>query len=482
MQFLAGFFLLFFNWASFAEPFEPIRRVDELVFPEPETVVRVATARVVIADYDLIRKDFPHTKDMTSDQINTWLLNEVAFISQPQANQETVNSKIPLLLDTRGEPVSRIAQRPQLYGRGLVFEVQGGLIDGKGFGARINPKIANHKTGTATLGEMIREFIFQKKIQKVFEHSGSGFNTIESYAVIDWGFNTREDTVHDLHPAGAILRRAHARPGFPKNEPSLKHHFANTERTKTMETVLRTYGFTGTGEYSDENIEKVNIQVSRKGEMVDFGAVVTRSEFKKVALPYLGTEIIFTPEKGTFPQPDPEMSVPKDLWNKKPSSQVDAWMDDLWIRSHKLAIDLRKGTQEIKDVDNFAKTYLNNDHLTESTRGSFSYMQSDRYRASVYSEIVQIGTIWSRRFMEEFFQSGFAIKDLKSLERMASVKHTTGVSFMDLTFYEMKQHGIFDRYPHLLDMLPQAGQFSSDQTRYEFSKMKNSIRCHQFYK
>jgi hypothetical protein len=50
-----------------------------------EGFVRLKRAKVIVADYDLLRSDFPHLlKRLTDDEIDTWLLDNAAFISAGQ--------------------------------------------------------------------------------------------------------------------------------------------------------------------------------------------------------------------------------------------------------------------------------------------------------------------------------------------------------------------------------------------------------------
>jgi hypothetical protein len=46
-----------------------------------ELFYRVATARVMVADYSRLRRDFARLRGMSEEAIDAWLLDEVAFLS-----------------------------------------------------------------------------------------------------------------------------------------------------------------------------------------------------------------------------------------------------------------------------------------------------------------------------------------------------------------------------------------------------------------
>ena len=81
---------------------EPERLIEDVhQLSQMEKVAKLSNARIVLADYDLIRRDFPHIRDLTNQQIDEWILNEVAYVSLPQSAQTSVNTKIPISLETR---------------------------------------------------------------------------------------------------------------------------------------------------------------------------------------------------------------------------------------------------------------------------------------------------------------------------------------------------------------------------------------------
>ncbi len=48
--------------------------------------VRVSTASVVVANYPLIREDFPFLKEKSEEEIDQWLIEEAGYIAVAQLN------------------------------------------------------------------------------------------------------------------------------------------------------------------------------------------------------------------------------------------------------------------------------------------------------------------------------------------------------------------------------------------------------------
>ncbi len=297
---------------------DPIRVVRD-VHPErsnSEEVLRLERAQVVIADYDLIRRDFPQISHLANPEIDNWLLNQAAFVSKGQVSQEVVNSQIPVSSEVRE------AWRPPNYGRAHVFEATSpvtgepiGLIDAKGTGA-IRPMQLDHANGVATLGESIREFLYENLMRRIFQDAELPQRTVGSYAVIDAGF----DVIHpdgSSSPAGLYLRQGHDRvvdhPGAWLPE----------EKVLKLQAVFRRYGI-------DPNL---NIQGTRNHlGIFDFGHYVVKDHLDEL---------------------DPAKAIPFDVWgydkNITPTGQdiYKNWfyskLDNPWNWSHELAEGLREG-------------------------------------------------------------------------------------------------------------------------------------------
>jgi hypothetical protein len=258
---------------------EPVREVRSYPDPMRETVARIRTARVLTADYELLRQDFPQLSAKTNAKIDQWLLDQAAYMSLPQVRNPLADQlNTPIASD---ESELRSAWRPEGYGRGLVYEVNDGsgnkgLLDGKGFGA-LAPSVGFNRSGLLPLNEALREMIWEQTIAGIFNANGGRFNTARTYAVFDWGFDVKNSD-GTAQPAGAVLRQAHTREhwNFNSNLPK--------EEALEIELLLRRYGITSAG--LSESLRRqgqvpydlINVQGRRLpngGAMVvDFGTYV----------------------------------------------------------------------------------------------------------------------------------------------------------------------------------------------------------------
>lgn len=316
--------------ATSAFAYEPLRNRAGLNRPKAETLVQVRTAKVVLADYALLRKDFPEIRMMDAARIDEWLLSKTAYISLPQAAQSVVNTPI----DVGSATVS--ALRPRDYGRAIVFPVgRGSFIDAKGTGG-LAPAPGSHSDGLATLGEATREFVYEKLVSTILKHSGTARETLGHYAVIDFGF----DVIHadgKTDPAGVILRQAHQR------APGRSSTF-NDAQALEVELLLRRYGVTTTGAYrAGAEHELINVQGTADGALLDFGAYLTVDEFRRPARNFFSNSFILNPGQIQFIQPDPRYRVPLDTWGFAVSGLDDPKFDNPWVWSHELARDFRRG-------------------------------------------------------------------------------------------------------------------------------------------
>ena len=153
---------------------DPKRSIEELAVEfKSEKVAKLSQAQVLIADYDLLKKDFPALKEMSNPEIDRWLIDQVGYVSLPQAAQTEVNTEIPV----EAESMQREAYRPRRYNRALIYDAMEpnapegstqsmGLLDVKGSGS-LTPAQKDHGNGVATLGEAIREFIYERMMRDV---------------------------------------------------------------------------------------------------------------------------------------------------------------------------------------------------------------------------------------------------------------------------------------------------------------------------
>ena len=277
-----------------------------------EEVVRIKNAKIVLVDYDLVRKDFPAMVNKSNDEIDRWILDQVAFISKPQAAQTVVNSPIEVADEFRQ------AWRPPEYGRALVYDMvhpdsgeKIGLMDAKGVGS-LRPGQVDHGNGIATLGEAIREYLYEGMMRNVLNDADVPNQIVGSYAVIDAGFDLKHAD-GSTSPAGFYLRQAHDRVTNPGAR------LDKTQRMK-LQKIFHRYGI-------DPNR---NIQGTKNGAIFDFGHYIVRDDLEGI---------------------DPTKQVPFDRWGYdksiRPSGGDTRWfyskVDHPWNWSHELADNFRKG-------------------------------------------------------------------------------------------------------------------------------------------
>lgn len=150
---------------------------------ESESFNRLESARVVYANYALIKRDFPALKDLAESEIDKWLIKNAGFISKPNSKNQNANTKIAI---EAGEETT--GYRPPRYGRAAIFEAsyegeKVGLIDTKGIGHFLNARTGPKADGLATLGELLREVLFEKLMSLVLKDSGMNRNVVGSYAI-----------------------------------------------------------------------------------------------------------------------------------------------------------------------------------------------------------------------------------------------------------------------------------------------------------
>jgi len=322
----------------------PARFVYQLQDPEPEVTVKVDAAKVMIADYDLIRKDFPSTKKMNEEQINEWLLKNFAYISKSQTPPNTVNTPIPTT-----PSLQRIGYRPKSYGRALVFTdlLNQGLVDIKGSGSK-HPTQKSHQNGLLTTGEGLREFIYEKLVQKILNHyhqhhpSTKKRHTIGTYAVIDWNF----DVIHfdgRQSAAGAVLRQGHDRFGNPNSD---NYNFLPPEEMREIEHILRRYGVTSAGVGGiPHGFEIADLQGSKNCDVVDFGTFLVKPEFLAdltfLSDPLFEFEVKYPSQH--FQQPHPQLSIPTEIWGHAGGPDLHPRSDIPRVYANQATIAFRRG-------------------------------------------------------------------------------------------------------------------------------------------
>lgn len=350
------------------------RRIADLEEPDiaPDWARRVEGARVVLADHDLLRRDFPGLQRASPEALEGWLLRYASLVSTAQAQPNEVNTPIRLA----GEPVQ--VYRPPRYGRAFIVPVPGesgepeGLLDLKGVGVclGVKPRARLHCDGLLTLGEALEEYMTQLLLEAVFRYSGAAYRTLPAYAILDLGFDSLSKD--RAYPAGVLVRRAHRRhPGNrelpPYGSPAQKaqlgielllRHFGITsanpgssyEFIEEEDGTLRCrFGGVFVSYHSEEQIrwlrprlsplkhrrfEGVNIQTTRGGStedlvLLDFGHYRIRDRFTDPILsmvldrPFSWGGVIL-PEDPLFVQPDPDLAVSMEDWGEVELSEEEA--------------------------------------------------------------------------------------------------------------------------------------------------------------
>ena len=369
----------------------PLRRIRQLSEPnlpperqrpKPTPVARVTTARVVVANYRLIRKDFPATRRLNDAAIDRWLLRHVGYLAVSQieggaSDRRPAEEAVSGPIATEGEAVLAKAYRPGSYGRGLVFKVPGGLIDGKGYGAE-NPQHGAHYHGLAQTAEALHEFAYIDAVGQILEHADVQLGVVGSYGVIDWGFDIRYPDGRRA-PAGVLLRQAHNRLMSPHltNNP-VRGGLYNSSLLEDdvvglrIERILRRYGVTSAGGNREKrDFDKPNIQMARNGtgagelarvalpgkrrnldtlpRLVDLAAFRSFDRFpaRRVAMWQRGATLIAA-DAPDYPQPDPDLSLPTDDW-----AVVETFFhtDAIGRTAQELATGFRDGTVSRHDIE-----------------------------------------------------------------------------------------------------------------------------------
>ncbi|MEL6864815.1 MAG: hypothetical protein AAFP19_10360 [Bacteroidota bacterium] len=362
-----------------------------------ERVFGISGARVVFANYPLLQHDIPilatqrlekkypglrqlspqKKRVALQQKIDEWLIENTAYISERQTQQSLVNSPIPL----NGRQI--MAWRPPRYGRALVFSTivtqnalhhpdeiplkENRILDVKGTGVAPDqtPSTDTHGNGLLSLSDALLEFLNQQLIQGIFRHSGSAFETIPIYGILDLGFDI-VDSLGRKMPAGMMIRRAHQR---PKNSGGLGTYGSDEQHVQlAVELLLRKYGISSVNNistiklwkeeghlkisygrqkvdfFTEEQIEEilrvskyrdsdgvlsfdgVNVQHTREikrepdhTHLVDFGTYRIWQRFRNPILSLVADKLLrwggsIWPRDRQFTQPDPRVCVPFEYW------------------------------------------------------------------------------------------------------------------------------------------------------------------------
>jgi len=251
----------------------------------PETVYAVPGARVVFANHELLRHDFPALRAADATTIERWLLDNAAFLSEPQCQPSEVSDGIDTSLAR-----TTLAYRPPRYGRAVVVSVRGeadGLLDLKGTGVSPGsvPRQHIHCDGFLWLGDAIFDYINQCIIEQIFARHGQDASTLPVYGLIDLGLDGRlpwqqlrdryplayvarmeimkrwgaDEIARELEsattPVAVMVRRAHRRGPEGQDLPALGSW--EQEAMLEIELLLRSYGITSCTFYTQLRVSNL---------------------------------------------------------------------------------------------------------------------------------------------------------------------------------------------------------------------------------
>ena len=199
---------------EFNEHLSTYLKIDERVI-EKTTLLPLKNAKVVIANYQLIRNDFKNLLNLKNNEIDQWLIKNFAFIAKTQKDAAIqVNSPIETMEDDDEKAI--IGYRPWSHGRAILMPAEGVdfLVDVKGIGAK-NPKNEDHANGLVSLGEAIREFTWEQGINIILkDFLNLDHTVVGTYAIIDPGFYICWDDpgqCKDKSRAALYIRQSHSR-------------------------------------------------------------------------------------------------------------------------------------------------------------------------------------------------------------------------------------------------------------------------------
>ena len=166
--------------------------------------VKLEHCHVLVADYELIRQDFIQLKESSFEEINAWLLDQAAYLSEGQiARIRDGDLKEMIFLPSGGldsyfdYTKKKAGIRLKGGGRAATFLVdnkfkiekgcfQAQMIDVKGVGTTKLQKYFDPKAcGFLSQVDAMKEFAYEKLINKVLQNSKSEFSTVGTYAIID---------------------------------------------------------------------------------------------------------------------------------------------------------------------------------------------------------------------------------------------------------------------------------------------------------
>jgi len=185
-----------------------------------DNFVALSRARVLCADYDLIRRDFSESLGAVSDEkkIDAWLLRNAAFISEGQLSRIRKGGDLHNLLNVKGDDSAssfvdterrKSALRQRSGGRAATFlandtysftpehgDLCAEMLDVKGIGTHKGAAFTKTShTGLLGISDALRSLAMQRLVQRICEIEGEEehWSTVKFYAIIDTGLSFLDD-------------------------------------------------------------------------------------------------------------------------------------------------------------------------------------------------------------------------------------------------------------------------------------------------
>mmetsp|Transcript_83025 Transcript_83025/g.138757 ORF Transcript_83025/g.138757 Transcript_83025/m.138757 type:complete len:440 (+) Transcript_83025:3-1322(+) len=168
---------------------------------------KLRKARVLLVDYALVRLDFGFSCELSDSEIDAWLIDQFAYLSEGQIQRlHPGGDHHELLGITEVANVVDFTDRKagiriRSGGRAATFFVDGEygfdaegfptgrMMDVKGVGTH---KCSNHganprNTGLLNLADGLREFAIQRLVQRLADLEGQQWGTVRFYGLLDTG-------------------------------------------------------------------------------------------------------------------------------------------------------------------------------------------------------------------------------------------------------------------------------------------------------
>jgi len=165
---------------------------------------RLSNAQVLLADYPLLKSDFGNLAEKSVEEINQWLVDQVGFLSEGQIKRMKPGGDLFDLIEPIDDKISsqnsKIGLRMKGGGRAASFLVndeyhwddqglfQADMLEVKGIGTCILQEEFELKAcGLLSLVDALKEFAYEKLLQRISKINNQPWGTVQYYAIIDTG-------------------------------------------------------------------------------------------------------------------------------------------------------------------------------------------------------------------------------------------------------------------------------------------------------